>query len=169
VCCLASPVGVVLLEFTDRRALEREMLDIRELHGAAVTPGVNRHTARARAELGEYFAGERTSFDVPLDLRGSPFQLAVWERLRQIGHGAVASYGQIARDVGRAGAARAVGRANGENRIAIIVPCHRVIQADGSLCGYGGGVWRKRWLLEHEARLAPAGAQSHGLFAAELR
>lgn len=167
---VASERGVVLLEFTDRRALETEMVEIRGLHGAAVTPGSNEHTRRAREELSRYFAapGGRRDFDVPLDMRGSPFQLAVWERLRAIPLGEVASYAQIARDVRRAGAARAVGRANGENRIAIIVPCHRVIQADGSLCGYGGGIWRKKWLLEHEgARFKGSGdRQEELLFAA---
>lgn len=147
---IASDRGLVLLEFTDRRGLEAELELVRRVHGAAVTPGSNEHTERTARELGEYFAGGRKTFGVPLDLRGSEFQLAVWDRLRKIPHGAVASYGEMARDLGKPGAARAIGRANGENRVAIIVPCHRVIQSDGSLCGYGGGVWRKRWLLEHE-------------------
>lgn len=160
--CVASDVGVVRLEFVDPDALEtpgpRSDFGVAEPPHAAgpLAPGHNRHTREAERQLAAYFAGQRPTFDVALDLRGSPFQLAVWERLGRIPFGAVASYGQIARDVGRAGAARAVGRANGENRIAIIVPCHRVIQSSGSLCGYAGGVWRKRSLLEHEARFAPA-------------
>lgn len=157
---IASQHGLVLLEFTDRRGLEAELELVRRVHSAAVTPGSNEHTARARRELSEYFAGKRTSFGVTLDLRGSEFQRAVWERLRRIPHGSVASYGEMARDLGKPGAARAIGRANGENRIAIIIPCHRVIQSDGSLCGYGGGVWRKRWLLEHEGVRVKAEASS---------
>jgi O-6-methylguanine DNA methyltransferase len=122
-------------------------------------PGTNGPLARAADELERWFARRLTAFTVPLDLRGSPFQLAVWRRLLAIPHGALASYAQVARDVGAPHAMRAVGRANGENRVAILVPCHRVVRADGTLCGYGGGVWRKRWLLEHEGALAaPAGA-----------
>lgn len=165
--CVASDVGVVRLEFVDAHALETpgpQTPGPRSHFGVAepphtpesLAPGHNRHTREAERQLAAYFAGQRTSFDVALDLRGSPFQLAVWERLRQIGHGATASYGRMARDLGTPGAARAVGRANGQNPIAILVPCHRVIQTSGLLCGYAGGVWRKRWLLEHEARFAPA-------------
>ena len=101
-----------------------------------------------RTQLAEYFAGERTSFDVPLHMLGSAFQRRVWTQLLRIPCGETTSYGAIAAAVG--GSPRAVGAANGQNPIAIIVPCHRVIGADGSLTGYGGGLHRKRWLLEHE-------------------
>ena len=101
-------------------------------------------------QLAEYFAGARRAFDVPLAPRGTPFQERVWRALMEIPFGATASYGEIARRVGMPGAARAVGLANNRNPIAILVPCHRVIGADGSLTGYGGGIERKRWLLELE-------------------
>jgi methylated-DNA-[protein]-cysteine S-methyltransferase len=106
--------------------------------------------ADAREQLGEYFAGTRTSFDLPLVLNGDAFQTLVWEELQRIPYGETVSYGQVARQIGRPDAARAVGLANGRNPIAVIVPCHRVIGADGSLTGYGGGLERKRLLLELE-------------------
>jgi methylated-DNA-[protein]-cysteine S-methyltransferase len=110
-------------------------------------PGAFAETER---QLDEYFAGQRTAFDLPLSMHGTPFQRSVWSALREIGYGQTASYGEIARRVGRPGAARAVGIANGRNPISIVVPCHRVIGADGSLTGYGGGLERKRYLLELE-------------------
>jgi methylated-DNA-[protein]-cysteine S-methyltransferase len=106
--------------------------------------------ADVRDQLDEYFAGIRTDFDVPLELGGSPFQMEVWTALRAIPYGQTASYASIATAIGRPSAVRAVGAANGRNPISIIVPCHRVIGADGSLTGYGWGVDRKAWLLEHE-------------------
>ena len=104
----------------------------------------------ARQQLEEYFSGTRREFSVPLDLEGSPFQVEVWTALRAIPYGETVSYADIARAVGRPAAVRAVGAANGRNPISIIVPCHRVIGADGSLTGYGWGVDRKAWLLAHE-------------------
>jgi len=106
--------------------------------------------ARVREQLGQYFAGERASFDLPLELTGPEFERTVWDALKAIPHGETASYGEIARRIGYPDAARAVGRANGRNPISVIVPCHRVIGADGSLTGYGGGLERKRFLLELE-------------------
>ena len=103
-------------------------------------------------QLDEYFAGTRTEFDVALELQGSPFQVEVWTALRAIPYGETTSYAAIARAIGRPDAVRAVGAANGRNPISIIVPCHRVIGADGSLTGYGWGVDRKAWLLDHRAR-----------------
>jgi methylated-DNA-[protein]-cysteine S-methyltransferase len=105
---------------------------------------------KVRLQLEEYFAGTRREFDVPLELHGSPFQVEVWSALRAIPYGGTASYATIATSVGRPAAVRAVGAANGRNPISIIVPCHRVIGADGSLTGYGWGVDRKAWLLGHE-------------------
>ncbi|MGI8558289.1 MAG: methylated-DNA--[protein]-cysteine S-methyltransferase [Solirubrobacteraceae bacterium] len=102
-------------------------------------------------QLGEYFVGRRTAFELQLAAVGTPFQLAVWEALRHIPYGERASYGQIAQRIGRPGASRAVGLANGANPIGIIVPCHRVVGSDGSLTGYGGGLERKRLLLELES------------------
>ncbi|HTY07173.1 MAG TPA: methylated-DNA--[protein]-cysteine S-methyltransferase [Gemmatimonadales bacterium] len=106
--------------------------------------------AEARTQLGEYFARTRTTFDLPLDLSGTPFQLAVWQALRKIPYGSTISYGELARRVRSPSGSRAVGAANGRNPVVIVVPCHRVIGADGDLTGFGGGMERKRWLLEHE-------------------
>lgn len=106
--------------------------------------------ADATRQLAEYFAGERLSFDLPLAPTGTPFQVKVWAALREIPYGRTTSYGEIAIDLGQPTAARAVGLANGRNPLAVIVPCHRVIGRDGTLTGFGGGLDRKRWLLEHE-------------------
>jgi methylated-DNA-[protein]-cysteine S-methyltransferase len=106
---------------------------------------------RASEQLREYFAGERRRFDLPLELEGTPFQLRVWNALLEIPYGETRSYGQLARELGVPGAARAVGAANGANPVAIIVPCHRVIAAGGALHGYGGGLDRKKFLLELES------------------
>jgi methylated-DNA-[protein]-cysteine S-methyltransferase len=110
------------------------------------------------AQLAAYFAGELTDFDLPMELAGTDFQRRVWTALCEIPYGETISYGELARWVGNPKASRAVGLANGRNPIAIVVPCHRVIGADGSLTGYGGGLDRKVWLLEHEASRRP-GAQ----------
>jgi methylated-DNA-[protein]-cysteine S-methyltransferase len=107
--------------------------------------------ADAAEQLRAYFAGERTSFDLPLAPIGTPFQVQVWWALADIPYGQTESYGRLAARVGQPGAARAVGLANGRNPLAIILPCHRVIGASGQLVGYGGGLDRKRWLLAHEA------------------
>src|SRR2546421_10154657 len=110
-----------------------------------------KHTA---AQLDEYFAGSRIAFDVPLDLQGTRFQLAAWRSLAEIPYGATTSYGQQAAALGIPRAARAVGAANGANPVCIVLPCHRVIGADGSLTGFGGGLPVKQWLLDHEAQMA---------------
>jgi methylated-DNA-[protein]-cysteine S-methyltransferase len=113
--------------------------------------------ARARRQLEEYFAGTRTTFDVPLAPTGTPFEQRVWEALRAIPYGTTTSYGVLARQLGDPRATRAVGAANGRNPIPIIVPCHRVVGARGELTGFGGGIDRKRWLLEHEGVLMRLG------------
>jgi len=113
--------------------------------------------ARARRQLEEYFAGTRTTFDVPLAPTGTPFEQRVWEALRAIPYGTTTSYGVLARQLGDPRATRAVGAANGRNPIPIIVPCHRVVGARGELTGFGGGIDRKRWLLEHEGALMRLG------------
>jgi len=143
---VASARGVVLLEFVDRRALERELRAL----GGSIAPGANDHLRQLESELDEYFAGARAGFEVALDPRGTPFQRAVWERLGAIPYGETTSYAAIAAAVGKPGASRAVGRANGTNQIAVVIPCHRVVRMDGALSGYGGGVWRKQYLLDHE-------------------
>ncbi|MBI4861788.1 MAG: bifunctional transcriptional activator/DNA repair protein Ada [Candidatus Riflebacteria bacterium] len=150
---VADAAGLHLLEFVDRRGLEREVASLRKRTGWAIVPGNNAHLERIREELDRYFEGVDTTFTVPLVLHGSPFQVRVWELLRTIRPGETWSYARLAREAGRPSAVRAVGHANGHNRLALVVRCHRVIRADGSLCGYGGGIWRKRWLLDHERRV----------------
>ncbi len=110
--------------------------------------------AEAVRQLGEYFAGDRMAFDLPLDPHGTPFQLAAWQALRAIPYGETVSYGEQARRLGHPDKARAVGAANGRNPLPIVVPCHRVIGSDGSLVGFGGGLPAKAWLLHHERRVA---------------
>lgn len=107
--------------------------------------------AAARRQLDEYFAHQRTVFDLPLDLLGTPFQVQVWRALTKIPFGSTLSYGELARRVGSPNGSRAVGAANGKNPVAIVVPCHRVIGSNGDLTGFGGGMERKSWLLKHES------------------
>lgn len=146
----ANNEGVCLLEFADRRGLEASYNDMRKRFAAAVLPGENKILKQLREELGLYFAGELRRFTVSVFVRGTEFQEKVWGELRKIPHGQTASYEEIAERVGNFRAVRAVARANGTNRICILIPCHRVIAKDGTLSGYGGGVWRKRLLLELE-------------------
>ncbi len=161
---IATPLGPVLLgatedalcllEFTDRPRLLRQMERIRAGLGGIFVSGRNDHTRRASVQLREYFAGRRRRFDVPLRPLGTDFQRAVWQELLAIPYGEVRSYGQVAASLGRPDAVRAVGRANGSNALAVIVPCHRVVGADGRMVGYGGGLWRKRHLLALEQAAA---------------
>ncbi len=112
--------------------------------------------ARAAAQLDDYFGGRRTSFDLPLDLRGTPFQVQVWEALAEIPFGQTSTYGEQARRIGRPTAVRAVGAANGRNPVSIVLPCHRIVGKDGSLTGFAGGLETKRFLLDHEQATAGA-------------
>jgi methylated-DNA-[protein]-cysteine S-methyltransferase len=112
---------------------------------------------RARQQLAEYFAGARTAFDLPLAMKGATFERRVWRALEAIPYGTTLSYGELARRLGAPRATRAVGAANGKNPIPIIVPCHRVVGVGGALTGFGGGLDRKRWLLEHEGALLALG------------
>ena len=146
----ATGEGICLLEFADRRMLRTQFKRLRSRFDAEPLRGESPFLQTLERQLAEYFQRRRRSFDVPLALRGTPFQEQVWSRLIEIPYGSTLSYGALAADLGRAGAQRAVARANGDNRIAILVPCHRVIGADGRLTGYGGGLWRKRRLLELE-------------------
>jgi O-6-methylguanine DNA methyltransferase len=141
---------VCLLEFSDRRMLEAQLATLRKRLGVPLVPGRNRWLDMLRVQLGEYFAGERRQFDLPLVIRGTPFQERVWQALLTIPYGDTWSYRDLAGRIGQSGATRAVGTANGMNRIAIVIPCHRVVNADGRLGGYGGGVWRKQALLDLE-------------------
>ena len=146
----ATDTALCLLEFTDRRKLETQLRDTGRRLDAVLVPGETDLSRLAADELDRYFAGDLTAFTVPLETSGTPFQQAVWAELRTIPYGTTRSYGEQARRIGRPTAVRAVAQANGDNRIAIIIPCHRVIGADGTLTGYGGGLWRKRRLLELE-------------------
>ena len=150
----ATEDGICLLEFTDRRMLETQIERLRKRLGAEFVPGRNKHFDDLDRQLKEYFAGVRRGFDLPLVMPGTDFQHKTWEQLRTIPYGQTRSYREQAIAVGNPGAVRAVARANGDNRIAIIVPCHRVIGADGSLTGYGGGLWRKQHLLDLERSVA---------------
>lgn len=124
--------------------------------GTAARPGPDTVLDAAAEQLTAYFDGALTSFDLPVELSGTPFQRSVWQALRSIPYGSTISYGDLARRIGQPSASRAVGLANGRNPVSIVVPCHRVIGANGSLTGYGGGVERKRFLLDLEQRISGA-------------
>ena len=149
----ATAKGICLLEFTNRRMLETEFHDLQHRLSAVILAGENEHLIQLKKELAEYFSGIRKSFEVSLDTPTTPFRLLVWEMLQEIPYGKTASYSEQACKIGKPKAVRAVANANGHNRVAIVIPCHRVIGADGNLTGYAGGLERKRWLLEHEGAL----------------
>lgn len=146
----ASKQGVCLLEFKDNPKIGREMADLQERLGTEVLPGTTPHLTQLQNELANYFTGRLKAFTVPLHTPGTEFQEAVWKILRGIPYGETRSYKQQAIALGNPKAVRAVAASNGQNRVSIVIPCHRVIGADGSLTGYGGGLERKKWLLDHE-------------------
>jgi AraC family transcriptional regulator of adaptative response/methylated-DNA-[protein]-cysteine methyltransferase len=146
----ACDQGLCLLEFSDRRMLQTQFDILRKRFGWPIVPGDHRYLTQAKEELAEYFVGGRTKFTVPLIYPGSPFQTTAWDELRKIPYGKTISYEELAQKIGSPRAQRAVGRANGQNRIAIMIPCHRVVNKGGKLGGYGGGLWRKEFLLELE-------------------
>jgi len=170
-CCtrVESPVGELLL-LSDGEALTGLYMDAQKYRPALPDDVriADAPFACVREQLSAYFGGELRTFDVPLAPAGTQFQKSVWKALLDIPFGATESYSALAARIGRANASRAVGLANGRNPIGIIVPCHRVIGADGSLTGYGGGIERKRWLLEHERRLAASAHASGALHALAL-
>lgn len=147
---IASESAVVLLEFVDRRAIEAQVATLRRRIGRPVEPGDNAVLRRLGAEFELYLAGKLEAFTTPIEAPGTAFQQRVWSELRTIPAGETRSYAEIARAIGRPTAVRAVARANGDNRVAILIPCHRVVGSDGGLTGYAGGIWRKEWLLKHE-------------------
>ncbi|TYZ12488.1 methylated-DNA--[protein]-cysteine S-methyltransferase [Hymenobacter lutimineralis] len=151
----AVPQGICLLEFADRKMLETELKYLTRRLNAAIVPGPNPHFELLQQQLNEYFRGHRREFSVPLFAPGTPFQQAVWRALQTIPYGSVRSYQQQAASLLQPGAQRAVATANGLNRISILVPCHRVVASNGQLAGYGGGLWRKQWLLNLEAQHTP--------------
>lgn len=143
--------GICLLEWADRGGKERIMTRLEKRYGVAPSSGEHKHLKLLQRQIEEYFSGKRRDFDLPLDLKGTAFEMLDWQALLQIPYGETRSYGELALALGKPGAARAVGRANGANYVSIIVPCHRVIEANGKLRGYGGGLERKRALLDLEA------------------
>jgi AraC family transcriptional regulator of adaptative response/methylated-DNA-[protein]-cysteine methyltransferase len=148
----ATDKGICMFEFTDYKLLE---LELRQLAASFKTPlvqGENPHFDTLREQMNEYFKGERKEFDVPLDLVGTEFQKQVWLSLLKIPYGCTTTYAKQAEILGKPSAVRAVANANGKNKISIILPCHRVIGADGSLTGYGGGIEKKKKLLEFEKK-----------------
>jgi len=157
---VADDKGLRLLEFADRRALERELTILRQRLKTNVVPGEHRYLDAIRTQLARYFSGESLKFDIPLAPIGSDFQMRAWDVLRSIPVAETRSYSWMAERLGIPGARRAVGRANGMNMLSIIIPCHRVIRADGTLCGYGGGLWRKKWLLDHERKWTGKGSDT---------
>jgi O-6-methylguanine DNA methyltransferase len=154
----ATDEGICLAEFADRRMLPSQLQTLRRHLRRPIVAGSHPHLDGLRAELAEYFAGARRRFDLPLVAPGSDFQERTWAELRALSAGATVSYEELAERVGRPRAQRAVGTANGANRIAVVIPCHRVVRKSGETGNYGGGRWRKEWLLAHEARLAPTPA-----------
>lgn len=144
--------GICLLEFSDRKMLNTEYKDLSRYLKTSIEEGESSHFKDLRIQLDEYFKGLRKEFSVPLVTPGTPFQQSVWKELINISFGTTRSYLEQSIALGKPKSIRAVANANGMNRIAIIIPCHRVIGTDGSLTGYGGGLKRKKWLLDHEKR-----------------
>jgi methylated-DNA-[protein]-cysteine S-methyltransferase len=163
----ATEAGICLCEFADRGGKERIIGRLEKRHGREVvfssppgagqdadaegTPPQDAHLDDLVDQLREYFRRDRREFELALELGGTPWQRTVWAALLEIPYGSTVSYGRLASQLGKPGGSQAVGRANGDNYVAIVVPCHRVVQADGGLRGYGGGLHRKRWLLDLEA------------------
>lgn len=141
-----SPIGLVEIVGTENRVQWLKFVDKKQPTDSRPTPVLK----VCVEQVDEYFRGTRKKFSIDLLLQGTDFQHLVWRQLQKIPHGRTASYGDIARAIGNPKACRAVGLANGKNPVSIIVPCHRIIGSNGTLTGYGGGLWRKEWLLKHE-------------------
>ncbi|MDN3656304.1 methylated-DNA--[protein]-cysteine S-methyltransferase [Ferruginibacter paludis] len=150
-----SPVGLILIEAVDdaiTALLFKDEKDTGLFDGTAASD--NELIVKCIRQLNEYFEGTRRQFDLPLQQNGTAFQQKIWSALIQIPYGQTISYMELSKRTGDPKAIRAVGTTNGKNQLSIVVPCHRVIGSNGTLTGYGGGLWRKRWLLEHEAKIA---------------
>jgi AraC family transcriptional regulator of adaptative response/methylated-DNA-[protein]-cysteine methyltransferase len=148
----ATPDGICLLLFTDKQILKTEFEDLSRELETTVKRGWNKHLRALRKQLKEYFRGKRKEFSLSIVTPGTDFQQEVWKLLQKIPYGSTISYLEQAEQLKNAKAVRAVASANGANRIAVVIPCHRVIGSDGSLIGYGGGLERKKWLIDHEKR-----------------
>ena len=149
---MSSERGICLLEFVERTMLETQIKRIIKYLNCVIVPGENDHLLNLKTQLDEYFLCKRTNFDIPMDAPGTKFQLSVWKELQKLPYGKTSSYEDIAKRIENKNAVRAVATANGDNRLAILIPCHRVIGKDGKLRGYGGGLWRKKWLLDFEQK-----------------
>jgi len=158
----ATETHLVMLEFEHRRMYDVQLERVRRALSGEFVQGTSPVFEQLTDELDEYFAGRRTGFDVPIRLTGTAFQLKVWKALLRIPSGTTSTYARVAKSIGAPNAVRAVGKANGDNRISILVPCHRLLGSDGQLVGYGGGLGRKKKLLDVEAR-----AVNHPLFGAD--
>lgn len=152
-CVIADEHALYLLEFVDRRGLEKEIERLRQRLKVAIVPGITSITEQITVELSAYFSARLIHFTTPVRLLGSDFQKNVWHHLTQIPLGESRSYLQLAKQIGKPTAFRAVANANGMNQLAIIIPCHRIINTNGELGGYGGGISRKKWLLNHEMNM----------------
>lgn len=150
----ATSKGCCIYEFLDRGEMKKIKARVEKRYKMGMVRGTNRFIDKMETQVNEYFQGKRKKFSLKLDLRGSKFEILDWLELMKIPYGETRSYGEIARSLGKSGAARAVGRANGANYLPIIIPCHRVIEANGNLRGYGGKLWRKKFLLELERKNA---------------
>ncbi len=150
----ATRDGIYLLEFPERTVSGAEYDELARLLNATIKEGSNKHLRMLKKQLKEYFKGKRKEFSLSLLTPGTEFQKAAWNELLKIPYGSTKSYLEQAKSIKKPGGARAVAHANSTNRIAIIIPCHRVIGSDGSLVGYGGGLKRKKWLLDHERKFS---------------
>jgi len=142
--------GICFFDFADKEILAIQIARLQRIFKAELHHGDNNHLQALRTQINEYFSGQREIFRIPLILSGTEFQNKIWKELQNITYGTTRTYKQLAEKIGQASAARAVANANANNRIAIIIPCHRVIASNGKLAGYAGGLWRKEYLLELE-------------------
>jgi AraC family transcriptional regulator, regulatory protein of adaptative response / methylated-DNA-[protein]-cysteine methyltransferase len=149
---IADEKNLYLLEFIDCRGLEREIAKLRIHTKATIVPGITKPITSIKAELASYFNGTLKKFITPFHILGTPFQQSVWRALQDIPYGQTRSYADQAHSISNKSACRAVANANGANQIAIVIPCHRIINSNGNLGGYGGGIDRKRWLLDFESK-----------------
>ena len=147
---IADEQFLYLVDFNDRPGLERKIEQIKQITKSEIVPGHTAITNLIEKELQQYFAGTLKTFTTPMSFSGSPFQQLVWSELQKIPYGQTISYAQLAIAVGNPSACRAVAQANGKNHLSLIIPCHRVVNSNGNLGGYGGGIARKQWLLNHE-------------------
>ena len=150
----ATKEGVCLLAFTGKHSLNTEFDDLAWLFNTTVKAGTNRHLRALKKQLKEYFKGKRKEFSISVVTPGTEFQQTVWNSLMKIPYGTTISYLRQAKLINNPGAVRAVANADGANRIVIIIPCHRVIGSDGDLTGYGGGIEKKKWLIDHEKKFS---------------